>query len=83
MVAATVLATLAELKAEDGRMNDAIELCAESRSMATVPELDWIEAHIQRKNGRLRLARRLFERFAAADRLTFRSRVLKRLPDNR
>ena len=77
--AAAVCVALADLKSKDGQLQAALDLCAQSRAIAPSAETDWIEAHVQSKSGKTRLARRLFERFAAAEPLTFRERVLERL----
>ena len=62
-LASEVLAEMADMDRRSARLDSAIELCQQSKSLGGAPEANWIEARIRLASGEPRLAKRLFERF--------------------
>jgi len=75
-LAAEILAEMADVDLRQGRLDPAIRLCEQSRAEGASGEVDWIEAQIRARSGHNRHARRLLERFAGSQSLSFDQRVM-------
>ena len=74
-LASQVLAEMADMARRSARLDSAIDLCQQSKSLAGAPEADWIEARSRLASGEPRLAKQLFERFGHSKSLVFSQRV--------
>lgn len=74
-LASQVLAEMADMARSSARLDSAIELCQQSKSLGAASEANWIEARIRLAAGEPRLAKRLFERFGHSKSLVFTQRV--------
>jgi tetratricopeptide (TPR) repeat protein len=78
-VAADVFAAMADIDRRLGRHEVAIRMCEQSRVEGASGEVDWIEAQVRAATGPYRHARRLLERFARSQSLSFDARVKDRM----
>lgn len=78
-VAADVFAAMADIDRALGRHEVTIRMCEQSRAEGGSGEVDWIEAQVRGATGPNRHARRLLERFARSQSLSFDARVSDRM----
>jgi tetratricopeptide (TPR) repeat protein len=74
-LASEVLAEMADMARRSARLDSAIDLCQQSKSLGGAAEADWIEARSRLASGEPRLAKQLFERFGHSKSLVFSQRV--------
>jgi hypothetical protein len=78
-LASDVLMEMAALSLSMNRLDSAISLCQESRTLGQLPEVDWIEGLTTLATGNPQLARRLFDRYGRNKSLALAERVTKLL----